>query len=148
MPIVVIAPILRMLRVSLAVAVLLLLLGCSGQHHRTLWVPPADPLKAAADWDVASATCDAKALATQLSEAEKSRLYRSAPDIDKHDEDGAEVQEGIAAVLMFLYAYRVAVAEENKKQRVFVDCMQYLGWQKQPGALSVLARPSEDIEKP
>ena len=114
-----------------------LLLGCSGQYHRELWNPPTNLAKATADWDVASATCDAEALATKLSEEEKAHLYSDLENIDQEEYRGENTNEkfdktivALNASVMFLNMYKISTAEENKRGQVFVACMKRLGWQR------------------
>lgn len=137
---------------SLPILCTALLVGCStaaNVHDPQSWTPPADTGKATSDWDVAEGICDKIASGVELTAEEKAQIEfdremtimaansiadmgRQIADIGGDPSLGHISQIG-AGLLPFLDAFGGASAQEDKKQKAFLKCMDRLGWEMEGG---------------
>ena len=130
----------------------ILFTGCGGSmnvHDPQSWTPPADTERATADWDVAEGICDKIASGTELTEEEKAEIEfdqemqmmyaRMIGDMgsqiaDMANQVGGDASYGvlgqiIAGGIAFSGGFGGATAEEDKKEKSFLECMDRLGWE-------------------
>ena len=143
----------RMIRgLPLPILCTVLFTGCGGSmnvHDPQSWTPPADTERATADWDVAEGICDKIASGTELTEEEKAEIEfdqemqmmyaRMIGDMgsqiaDMANQVGGDAPYGvlgqvIAGGLAVTSAFGGATAEEDKKEKSFLECMDRLGWE-------------------
>ena len=113
------------------------LAGCgTGIYTQKSWSPPGDKGKATADWDVASAICDARAGERELTPeeqrtiAEKRQSLRESGSAIQEilDDAGIEGGELAGAVAGFLSGF--LGGKKGKQDEEFVKCMEEFGWKK------------------
>lgn len=125
-----------------------LLVGCGGGaavnlHDPQAWKQPADLDRATSDWDIAEGICLKVSLGAELTEEEKSQIQSDLETMQElsssfmelssalqsaGDESSADIAQGMGAATMFSSFFDSATAGEKKKDEVFVECMQNLGW--------------------
>jgi len=146
----------RPLHLATAFLSTVLITGCAttsfDPHDRTQWVPHADIEKATADWDVAEGICDKLASGAQLTEEEKAlveqekemndfmakMLFDQSELMRLTDDTGAlsGLADNLAiagGVVKAFGAFSASTAEEDKKGKTFLECMDKLGWKQRQG---------------
>lgn len=114
------------------------LAGCGGGiYKQTSWKSPKDKGRVTADWDVASAICDALAGDRELTPEEQIEIEERRQSLR---ETGSAIQEfldeaGIegggelaGAVAGFLSGF--LGGKKGKQDEEFVRCMEEFGWEK------------------
>ena len=127
----------------------ILLAGCGGGvanlHDPQSWIPPADSEKATSDWDIAEALCLKLSIGAELTKEEKEQIAFNQELMQLQanvlmdmgsslqsfgDDSSADIAQGVGAMMMFSSMFGSATAEDNKKDKVYFDCMHGLGWSR------------------
>ena len=106
--------------------------GCAGGlYEAKSWISPGGD-SVIADWDVASAKCEAEALDETADEEEKKSAQEAAQGGATLGRalSGAEPDYGAQMLSGALIGVMPYMMDESAKNKRFIECMEELGWEK------------------